>query len=102
MRNSFPDWAAIMLFYAALHTLESAFASEGVHTVTHAQRELYIKLRHPRVWPAYSRLKTESLKARYLEGGGFSLPAMAVDAELRRLKFRDVRLYVRSLLRPAR
>ncbi len=88
-----------MLFYAALHVLESAFASEAVHNATHSERELYIRLRHPAAWPAYSRLKSESLKARYLQGGGFSLPGAAVDAELRRVKFRDIRRYVRTLLR---
>lgn len=31
-----------MLFYAALHMLESAFDAEGRHNMTHSERELYI------------------------------------------------------------
>jgi hypothetical protein len=90
-----------MLFYSALHVLESAFDSEGIHNPTHQTRELYIKQRHPQVWPAYLRLQSESLKARYLQGGGFSMSSKGVDQELRRQKLKMVRRYVRGLLRPA-
>lgn len=87
-----------MLFYASLHILESVFEAEGVHNSTHKIREFYIKQRHTKVWPAYHRLETESQKARYLQGGGFSLRARAVDGELRRRKLREVRHYVRTLI----
>lgn len=96
----FPDWAAVMLFYAALHILESAFDTEGFHGTTHGDREYYIKKRHGSVWPAYHRLQTESMKARYMHGGRFFMNARAVDGELRRRKLADVRAHVRTLLAP--
>lgn len=92
----FPEWGAVMLFYAALHLLEQVFARESRHCITHSDRELHIKSHHKSVWPAYHRLQSESMKARYLQGGGFSLPARAVDCELRRGKLAELRRYARS------
>jgi hypothetical protein len=94
----FPDWGAVMLFYAALHFLEQAFEAEGRHNLTHGERELYIKQRHEQAWVPYSRLLNESKKARYLQGGGFSMNARAVDRELRRSRLRALRRYVRTLI----
>jgi len=91
-----------MLFYAALHVLEAAFDAEGVHNETHGSRELYIKQRHKVAWAPYHRLQTESMKARYLQGGAFALSARSVEAELRRVKFAAVRAYCRQLLGSAR
>jgi hypothetical protein len=87
-----------MLFYSALHLLESAFDNAGVHNRTHSEREFFIKSAHPQVWPAYHRLQSESMKARYLQGGGFSLSTRGVDAELRRQKWKSIRSYVDTLL----
>jgi hypothetical protein len=96
----FPDWACVALFYSALHRVEAALSREGAHCVTHQDRELYLKRRHGTVWPAYSRLKNESMKARYLQGGGFSLSAKSVDHELRRGKMAQIRGYLTGLLHP--
>lgn len=86
-----------MLFYAALHVVEGALASEARHNTTHSDRELYLKERHGKVWPPYHRLQTESMKARYLQGGAFLMNARSVDSELRRGKFREVVRYCRGL-----
>lgn len=98
MRGEFPDWASVALFYSALHLIEAAFEAEGRHNSTHPQRELYIKQRHRQLWPPYHRLQSESMKARYLQGGAFALRAEGVENELRRQKYRQVRRYVRGLL----
>jgi uncharacterized protein YigE (DUF2233 family) len=90
-----------MLFYSALHVLEAAFASEGRHNPTHQVLELYVKERHSMVWPAYHRLQSESMKARYLQGGAFAMNAAAVHGDLYRKKWREVRRYVRTLLGPS-
>ncbi len=87
-----------MLFYSALHPLESAFDGAGVHNRTHSERELYIKKSHPQIWPAYHRLQTESMKARYLQGGAFSMNHKSVEAELRRQKWSSIRAYINTLL----
>jgi hypothetical protein len=98
LRHQFPDWASVALFYSALHVVEAAFEAEGRHNNTHQQRELYIKERHRALWQPYHRLQNESMKARYLQGGAFSLGAEGVENELRRQKFRQVHRYVRGLL----
>jgi hypothetical protein len=93
---AFPDWGAVMLFYSALHVMESLFAGAGVHCPDHARREQHIKNHHKQVWSAYHRLQTESAKARYLQGGAFSMNAGMVRQELWRKKFREIRRYVRA------
>ena len=100
--NKHPDWGAVMLFYAALHLLESAFDKIGIHNTTHSKRELFIKSSavHSGIWPAYHRLETESMKTRYLQGGSFCMNAKAVDSELRRGKLAEVRRHVRAVLHP--
>ncbi len=96
--DAYPDWASTMLFYSALHLLESAFDASGIHNRTHSEREFFIKANHPQVWPAYHRLQSESMKARYLEGGAFSMNPKGVRAELRRQKWKAIRAYVATLL----
>ena len=93
---AFPEWGAVMLFYSALHVLESLFAAEQIHCPDHSRRELYIKTTHKKIWPSYHRLQTESAKARYLQGGAFSMNASMVKKELWKQKYRDIRQYVRS------
>lgn len=95
-----PDWAAVALFYAALHRMEEAFAAVGVHNTTHSNREYFIKTSplHMGIWPAYHRLENESMKARYLQGGPFALNSKSVRNELCRLKYAEVCQHVRRVL----
>lgn len=80
-----PDWAAIMLFYCAVHQVERLLAteSEPVHCGDHGTRELIVKTRFQSFWQHYRALKAESLKARYLEGGMFSMNAERVRRDLK-------------------
>lgn len=96
--NRFPDWGAIMLFYAALHYVEAAFEAQGHHHQSHSERDFSIRESHAQVWPAYARLKNESMKARYLHGGRFALNGRSVDQELRRGKLAVIRHYLSGLL----
>jgi hypothetical protein len=88
-----------MLFYAAPHTLERTFALDGRHNRSHPDREVHVKTTCGSVWPPYHRLQNESLKARYLQGGGFSLNSKAVQNELRAKHFRKIEDFAQARLR---
>lgn len=80
--ESHPDWAAVMLFYCAVHAVERLFASQGEHFEEHSTREYELKSRYMTLWGPYRALKSESLKTRYLEGGVFSMSPRKVRADL--------------------
>src|ERR1700679_85902 len=65
------SWAAVAVFYSALHYVESYFARVGVTCSKHDERDQEIK-RDPKIRNAYSNYKflfTLSITARYkLEG----------------------------------
>jgi hypothetical protein len=74
------DWRLVMLHYAALHYIEGYFATRGVHSRHHPDRDDNVQ-RDPNTQPiygAYSKLKMFSHNARYLT----SLPAAARVAEM--------------------
>jgi hypothetical protein len=71
-----------MVFYAAVHRVEEACATHGHDSRDHKERDDYIRRNCIQIWQPYLRLKNESLKARYLEGGVFSLTADQVRKQL--------------------
>jgi hypothetical protein len=77
-----PDWAAVMLFYCAVHAVERLFAAEDIHHREHSEREYAIKTRYASIWHSYRALKSESLKTRYLQGGTFQLSPRHVREKL--------------------
>jgi hypothetical protein len=77
-----PDWAAVMLFYCAVHAVERLFADTNEHFEEHSSREYQIKARYNMLWNPYRILKSESLKTRYLDGGLFSLTPKKVKSDL--------------------
>lgn len=79
-----------MLFYAGLHRLEAAFAVHNIHKRTHVKRDEFLRRHCRQVMKPYMRLKNESLKARYLQGGLFSLDSSAVKSQLRDDKYEKV------------
>lgn len=85
-----PGWSAVMLFYAALHRLEAAFAVHNKHNRTHAKRDLYLKRYCRDAVQPYMRLKNESLKVRYLKGDLFSMDSKAVKSKLIEDKYEAV------------
>jgi hypothetical protein len=80
--NAYPDWAAIMLFYCAVHLVEQFFAFESKHFCEHSEREFEIKANYHSIWADYRALKSESLKARYMDGGLFNMTAAQVQKKL--------------------
>lgn len=85
-----PGWSAVMLFYAGLHRLEAAFAVHNIHKRNHVERDAFLKRHCWQVIKPYMRLKTESLKVRYLHGGLFSMNSSAVKSQLRDDKYQAV------------
>lgn len=79
-----PDWGAVMLFHCAVHYVEKLLASgpTPLHCTDHAARDFELKSRYASIWPHYRVLKSESLKARYMDGGVFTMTARQVRARL--------------------
>ena len=71
-----------MLFYCAVHTVERLFSTTGTHFEEHSTREWELKQRYQTLWNPYRILKSESLKARYLDGGVFSMAPGKVKSVL--------------------
>lgn len=88
------DWQAVVLFYSAVHYVETLCDVLGHgHNTVHTERDSYVMNKHPALWPPYKRLKNESVKARYLtmsqaKGGNdwkkscFSMTPQTVASEL--------------------
>ena len=67
----FPDWAATVAFYKALHVVEAAFACENPvrHGSDHLARERILKndRRYEVIYRHYRPLYAASMVARYME-----------------------------------
>jgi hypothetical protein len=62
------DWVVTVCFYAAVHLVESWFASKNLHFEAHTQRDDWLgKVKEMRrvVWPRYKELEFYSRQARY-------------------------------------
>jgi len=98
-----PTWQATVLFYAAVHYVEALCDALGHGgTVVHSERDAYIRKTHRDLWKPYSRLKQESVKARYLTNstggdwtkGSFSLTPDQVHDRLYIHGLQEVIAYV--------
>jgi hypothetical protein len=63
------QWAVTAAFYCAVHCIEAHFATLGLHSSTHVQREAQMANPSrgvpPDVFAAYRQLKDWSIQARY-------------------------------------
>lgn len=86
LRQGHPEWAAVLVFYSALHFVEAYLASKDLHARSHEARWNYIsKLTDLQpLYDPYRLLETRSRWARY---------------ELRRLSSADVQGFIDSELR---
>jgi hypothetical protein len=82
--NRYPDWAAVVMFYCAVHWVEAVLAelspADQEHSATHRSREARMRA-HPTVftepvYDAFRWLKTWSVHARYddWQATGFFTP----------------------------
>ena len=90
------DWAAIVLFYSALHLVEAYLANMGEHPEGHADRSRALEehgILHP-IWADYRILKDYSEDARY------RCVAFAVDDidSLERVEFKNIQDCISGLL----
>lgn len=70
--DEYPDWAAVVAFYTAVHFVEGvrAKAAEG-HSQNHDDRLTYVANRHNKIHTNYHILQNVSMLARYQSRGDF-------------------------------
>ena len=61
----YADWAVTAYFYAAVHLVEACFATIGIHSANHQQRNREVALRLSTVAVHYMNLYRASRRARY-------------------------------------
>jgi hypothetical protein len=88
----FPDWAATVAFYKAVHLVEKLFRQRGQKGGSHMKRNNILKTQYLPIWRHYKALYSFSRLARYwcMEVKPEHVPQIArklgkVDAEIRNL-----------------
>ena len=69
MANGCYDWAAVVLFYLAVHLTEAMLAQKDIHLSNHGDREFYISreaMFADDYMENYQTLKQASIDVRYL------------------------------------
>ena len=61
----FPDWAATIVFYTAVHLAEMLFKKQGGSSGSHRKRNQSLRRRYPHVWRHYQPLYAFSRLSRY-------------------------------------
>lgn len=84
--GKFPDWAATVAFYKAVHVVEAVFAADLKRDSTsHTDREDTLKInKYKKIFKDYTHLLTASRIARYLESrndGKFNQFSDFMDAQ---------------------
>lgn len=87
----YADWAVTIVFYAAVHAVETVLAQQGVHSRTHTERRSHVRRLFPHIRTLYYRLDTFSRQARY--DGIHRLPHL-----LRQLVDHDLTTILKSLV----
>ena len=63
--DSYCDWKATATFYVAVHYVEKLRAYDGGHSVSHDDRDRYVRSTHSKIYSPYHQLFNFSLIARY-------------------------------------
>jgi hypothetical protein len=64
-REGFPDWAATVIFYTALHLVQMLFRTKGDVGGSHYRRNATLRRQYLSVWREYQPLYTFSRLSRY-------------------------------------
>ena len=64
-KQQFPDWAATVIFYAAVHRVQRLFETLGGSGGSHHRRNKTLRSKYPKVWKQYQPLYTFSRLSRY-------------------------------------
>ena len=59
------DWAVVVAFYTAVHLIEHLRALDGQHSISHLDRNEYVKGNHREIHADFHTLYSLSLVARY-------------------------------------
>jgi len=62
---TFPDWAATVMFYIAVHLVQRLFCVKGGDGGSHDKRNRTLRRLYPKVWREYHKLYAYSRVARY-------------------------------------
>lgn len=63
--EKYPDWAATVIFYTAVHLVEMLFRKKGGNGGGHHRRNNTLRRRYLSVWKEYQPLYTFSRLSRY-------------------------------------
>ncbi|VTT98946.1 Uncharacterized protein OS=Bacillus cereus Rock3-42 GN=bcere0021_34850 PE=4 SV=1 [Gemmataceae bacterium] len=63
--NTYPDWAAVVAFYTAVHLIEQLRAMDGVDSTSHQDRLQYVQANHRTIHYEFHELYNTSKLARY-------------------------------------
>src|SRR5690348_12499946 len=63
--EKFPDWAATVAFYTAVHLVQALLKKSGDNCNSHSSRNKRLRQKHPSVWKLYQPLYSYSRLARY-------------------------------------
>ena len=94
-KTKYHDWAATVLYYAALHYVDAILAVSQVDPPDHEQRHALIRRNDTlrRIYAEYRMLETLSRNARY-----FALPVTENDWNRVKPEFDALRGHIRSRL----
>ncbi len=63
--DRYPEWLAVVAFYKAVHLVEALFATQGVHSKRHHERNKRLKSKNPDLWMQFRPLHDVSRQVRY-------------------------------------
>ena len=63
--NKFPDWAATVAFYTAVHLAQALLKRGGDTCNSHTTRNRKLRSKYPAIWKLYQPLYSYSRLARY-------------------------------------
>jgi hypothetical protein len=63
--TQFPDWAATVAFYTAVHLVQALLKHAGENCHSHNSRNRKVRQHFPAIWKIYQPLYTYSRLARY-------------------------------------
>ncbi len=82
--DGFPDWAAVVAFYTAVHLVERVRAASGDgHSENHDDRLAYVANNHAEIHTALHILQNASMLARYQSRGDFFTQFQPEDVQTR-------------------
>lgn len=81
--STFPDWASVVAFYAAVHLVERLRAKTNDHSINHEDRINFLHGRSYRstIFAAYHVLFNASLIARYETASSFATQFAASEVQ---------------------